>query len=115
VTEAMHRRVRAIEQRTNLRRWEYRQREHARGVWFLLRRLLADAQEAFVLDAADAGRVIEMGFEPEPVGARLAPPLTLVFAPRAAVASLPSARRVPVRLSTELLSAPCVALVRFGE
>jgi hypothetical protein len=112
--DAMNRRAIKINQRAALRRWEYRQRHCSRGVWFRLRRVLADAQEAFLLDGPDGDRLIAGGFASERVGTELAPPKRLVFAPREAILELPSAHRVAVRLSPELLSASCVALVRFA-
>jgi hypothetical protein len=111
--EAMHRRAAQVRQRAGVRRWEYRQRHYARGVWFRLRRVLADAEEAFVLDERDGDSLVAAGFSSEGVGSELAPPKRLVFAPRGAILALPSARPVAVRLSPDVLSASCLALVPF--
>jgi hypothetical protein len=115
MSEAMHKRVAKIRQRLNVRRWEYRQRHYAHGVWYRLRRLLADAEEAYVIDSNDADALLTRGFASASVGRELVPARTLVFAPREAILALPSARPVPVRLSAELLAAHCVALVRFAR
>jgi hypothetical protein len=40
-----------------IRAWAYRKRHHARGVWFRLRRLLADASHAYVISSNDADQL----------------------------------------------------------
>ena len=107
--DAMKRRAGKVRQRAAVRRWEYRQRHYSHGVWFRLRCVLADAQEAFLLDRSDGDRLTAAGFTSEPVGDELEPPRRLVFATREAILELPSARRVAVRLSSDVLSANCVA------
>ena len=103
-------RLRQYEQRTLIRSWEYRQRRHAHGVWHRLRRVLTDADEAYAVSGEDATALIAEGCRPEPVGAELSPPKTVVFVPHERLARLPSARRVPLRLSIDLLAAEHLAL-----
>ena len=47
MTEAVERRLRQLRSRVLVRAWDYRQRNHARGVWFRLRRVLAEASQAY--------------------------------------------------------------------
>ena len=54
MTEKMRKRVRDIHARAAVRRWEYRQRDRAKGVWFRLRRELTRARAVYVLSAAVA-------------------------------------------------------------
>jgi len=111
MNEALHERVRLIRERALIRSWEYRQREHAQGVWYRLRRALVDAAEAWIIDDRDAGRLECDDCAPLPVGRELAPPKRLFFATSRQLAALPSRRRVPVSLNRELLEAPNLVLV----
>jgi hypothetical protein len=110
---ALERRARDVRRRHLIRSWEYRQRHHAHGVWFRLRRVLADARAVYVISGADADVLKAEGHRAEPVGAELAPPKTILFVGADRIPSLASARPIAVRLSAELLSAECLALVRF--
>lgn len=113
MSEALHRRVQEIRARTAIRAWEYRQRHHAKGTWFRLRRVLAEAREAWAIEEADADRLVVEGLVPEPVGFALAPPKRIVFVPEARLAAIQGRRRVRVALGADLLWAPCLALIRF--
>jgi len=48
VIPSFERRLRQQRSRVAIRSWDYRQRRHARGVWYKLRRTLVDAQTYFV-------------------------------------------------------------------
>lgn len=109
----LERRVRQVRSRVAVRAWEYRQRHHAKGVWLRLRRILADAQAAYVIPGGEAERLIAEGFRPEAVGRELEPPKIILFLPVERVARLTGAREIPVRLEVELLQAPALALIRF--
>jgi hypothetical protein len=113
VTAVHERRLRELRSRVLVRAFEYRQRGHARGVWFRLRRLLALAREAYSVSRLDAEQLIAEGFRPDPVGQDLAPSRLILVVPPSRVAHIPSARRLPVRLSAELLAAECLVLVPF--
>jgi hypothetical protein len=113
MTEALQRRLRQVRSRLAVRAWEYRQRHHAKGVWLRLRRILADAQAAYVIPEAEAERLLAEGVRPEPVGRELEPPKTILFLPAERVAGLTGAREIPLGLHVELLEAPALALVRF--
>jgi hypothetical protein len=115
VNRIQERRLREVRSRVLIRAFAHRQRRHAGGVWFRLRRVLADAREAHAISADDANRLIAEGYRPEPVGQELAPPRVILFLPPDRVAGLASARPLPVRLDAELLSAECLALVPFEE
>jgi len=114
VTQAFDRRVAEFRARVLVRSWEYRQRHHARGVWFRLRRVLAGASAAFVVPSDAAAALAAEGYSLEPVGQALEPPKSILFVPADRVARIASAREVPVRLSRELLEAPCLVLTPFG-
>jgi hypothetical protein len=113
VTAVQERRLRELRSRVLVRAWDHRQRRHARGVWFRLRRVLAFASEAYALSPDEAVRLIAEGHQPEPVGRELEPSRVILFVPAERVASIASARRLAVRLSAEMLSAECLALVPF--
>lgn len=110
---SLERRVRQLRSRMVVRSWEYRQRGHARGVWFRLRRVLVDASAAYVIPCDEARKLIEEGHRAEPVGDEIEPPKLIVFVSAERVAQIASARAVPVRLSAELLAAACLALTPF--
>ena len=113
MTVAQERRLSELRSRVLVRALDHRQRRHARGVWFRLRRVLAAASEAYALPPDEAERLIAEGHQPEPVGGELEPPRLLFFVASERVARIASARPLAVRLSAELLSADCLALVPF--
>lgn len=112
---ALHTRLRQLRFRLHQRSVAYRQRHHAGGVWFRLRRLLAAAESAHVVDGADAEQLIAEGYRAEAVGSELSPPKTLLFVPPERVARIASRQRIPVRLGVEFLSASFVALSPFEQ
>jgi hypothetical protein len=75
-----------------------------------------DPAEAYVLED-DRLPLLVFGkgarHQPEPVARELEPPRVILFVPAARVARIAAARRLAVRLSAELLSAECLALVPF--
>ena len=73
MSASLHERARRVRARAAVRAWEYRQREHARGVWYRLRRTLAGARAAYAIDEADAAALLAEGARPLAVGAELAP------------------------------------------
>jgi hypothetical protein len=113
MTNVTERRLRQLRSRLLVRAWDYRQRHHARGVWFRLRRVLADAAEAFAVSEEEARQLVAEGHELVPVGSELSPPRQIVFVSPERARRLASARPLVVRLSAELLASDCVALVRF--
>lgn len=113
MTAAAERRLRELRSRVLVRSWDYRQRRHARGVWFRLRRILADAREAHVIPREEARALIAEGYRPEPVGQELDPPRLILFVPEERTARIPGARSVAVRLGAELLAAECLVLTAF--
>jgi len=110
----LEKRLREFRSRVLIRDWTWRQRRHARGVWFRFRRVLADAREAYVIPRDEAMKLIAEGHRPEPVGEEIEPPRVLLFVSAERVARIPGARSVAVRLDAELLQAECLALLRFS-
>src|SRR5262249_142808 len=100
--------------RVAVRAWEYRQRKHSKGVWFRLRRILADAATAYAIPDAEVARLLSAGFAPEPVGAELEPPRRIFFVAAERVTAIHGRRELPLRLGPELLAERNVALVRLG-
>ena len=113
MTPALESRLRQYRRRALVRSREYRQRNHAHGVWFRLRRALAQASAASVISRDEARTLAAEGYSVEPVGAEFDPPKVILFAPPDRIAQLPSARPVAVGLNATLLSAECLALAPF--
>jgi hypothetical protein len=109
----MHARARAARTRAEVRRWDYRQRNLAAGVWFRLRRVLADARAAYVISEADAQRLTAEGYAVEPCGAELSPEKTILFVDEARLSMVASREPIPVELGPPLLGATAIALVAF--
>ena len=109
----LERRVRLVRARARVRRWEYRQRHGAHGVWFRLRRFLAFSAEAWVLPDPEVRTLLAEGYEPDPVGRELEPPKILLRVSRDRLERLQGLRSIPVSLGPELLAAPAVVTVGF--
>lgn len=110
----MERRLRQQRSRLLVRSWAYRQRRHAHGAWFRLRRLLADAAAAYLVSPDELRQLLAEGHRLEPVGDEFEPSKVIVFAARDRVARMPGARPVPVRLGGELLAATHLVLIPFA-
>jgi len=115
VNEKLHRRVREAKARVAVRAWQYRQRRHAAGVWMRLRRVLADASEAYAIPPEAMEALVRDGCVPEPVGRELEPAKMIVFADPGRPLAITERKQLAVRLSAELLAARYLALVRFPE
>lgn len=113
-TETLHRRVRLMRERSLVRTWEYRQRNYSKGVWHRLRRVLVDASEAWALDESDTDRLAAGGAVELAVGTELHPPKRIFFVSPEKLIEAPSRRRIPLRLTGDLLVARNLALVAFG-
>jgi hypothetical protein len=113
MSPSLERRLRELRSRVLVRSWSYRQRRHARGVWFRLRRVLADASGAYAISRDEAEALMALGHRPEAVGQELEPPKLIFFVSAPRVAPMASARPLAVGLSAELLAADYLALVPF--
>ena len=111
--ETMHARARAVRAQAAVRHWTYRQRDLSAGVWFKVRRTLADADQAYAISEDDTRRLMTEGHEPESCGAQLAPRKNIFFADRMCLSTLASRRRIPVGLGPQFLTAPAAVLLRF--
>lgn len=112
---SLERRLRQTRSRLLIRAWDYRQQRHARGVWFRLRRALADASEVYALQAEEAERLVAEGHLTEPVGLELEPPRLIIILSPARARRLQAARPLAIALDAALLAAPALALVPFPE
>lgn len=113
MTRDLERRVEEQRRRIMVRSWEYRQRHHARGAWFRLRRALADASAAFEISPEEAGRLIAEGHRIEPAGEAFEPRKVILIVPSDRMARVPGARPVPLRLGADLLRARHLVLTPF--
>jgi hypothetical protein len=104
-----------LRSRAIIRAWEYRQRNHAKGTWYRLRRLLADASSAYVLTEQAARDLLSEGHPSEALGERIEPPKVILWLTAERIQTIGGKRQIPVRLTAEFLAARCIALVRFGE
>lgn len=111
--DALARKAQAVRARATVRSWEYRQRRHAKGVWFRLRRLLADTRTCWEIPDSAAAQLIAEGFHPEPVGAELEPPKNLLVLPPERIEAIPGRTALRIGLSPELLAARSLALEPF--
>ena len=114
MSEALRRRLDRVRSRVAVRSWEYRQRHLSHGVWFRVRHVLAYASRAYVIPQEEMTKLLEEGYEPEPVGRELEPEKFLMFLPAERAEAIPGAREIAVRLSAPFLEARAVALVRFS-
>jgi len=96
-----------------VRAWEYRQRNHSKGVWFRLRRVLADAEAAFAIEGFEAERLEKEGYSRAPVGDEIEPRKVILFVPAARLEQILNKRRLQVALNADFFAAPWVVLVRF--
>lgn len=110
---SLDRRLRQLRSRLLVRSWDYRQRRHARGVWYRLRRVLADAREAHAIPSQEGKKLMTEGYLAEPLGQELEPARLIIFAPPERIAQIARARPLTVGLGAELLAAECLALTRF--
>jgi hypothetical protein len=115
MSQSLEKRLKAARNRLAIRAWEYRQRNHAKGTWYRLRRLLADASTAYELTEQAARLLLAEGHQAEPVGEQIEPPKTILFVPSERIDTVADKRRIPVRLSADFFAARYVALVPFGE
>jgi hypothetical protein len=113
--DRMRARARAVAARAVVRRWNYRQRHLAAGVWYRLRRVLADADAAYVIADEDARQLVADGYAPEPCGHDIVPAKMIFFVDPVRLSTLESRRRIRVDLGPAFLAARSVALVPFGQ
>jgi hypothetical protein len=111
--DRLQRRARSVRMRGRVRAWEYRQRNLASGVWFRLRRVLADARDAYAISNEEARALIEEGYRPEPCGGEISPGKTLIFVDEARLARIEGRAPIRVGLDQDFLAASAVALVAF--
>ena len=113
--ERMQARARAVRTRAQVRAWRYRQRNLAAGVWFRLRRALADARAAYAISADDARRLVAEGYTDLACGREIAPEKAIVFVDERRLEKVEKRRPIRVDLGPAFLAADAVALVRFEE
>lgn len=111
--ELLQRRAREVRSRALIRKWEFRQRHHAKGTWGRLRRVLAETAAAWSVPEREIRRLQAEGYPSEPVGAELEPPKTILWIPQEIAEKLPEAEPLPLRLGPEVLGARFLVLVRL--
>jgi hypothetical protein len=112
--DTMRKRAHEVRTRAAIRRWSYRQRNLAAGVWFRLRRVLAGASAAYAITDGDARRLVAEGYQPEPCGLDLAPEKTILFVDEARLSAF-ERRPIPLNLGPEFLAAQAIALTPFSH
>lgn len=113
--DRMEQRAREVRARAAVRSWDYRQRNLAAGVWFRLRRVLADARAAYVIAEDDARRLVAEGRRPEACGGEVSPPKIILFVDESRLATVTSRQPIPVGLGPDFLAATAIALVPFDR
>jgi hypothetical protein len=111
----MEARAKAVRTAAAVRRWRYRQRHLAAGVWFKFRLVLARASAVYAISAADARRLLDEGYGAEPCGRQLAPEKTLLFVDARRLSTIAERRPLRVGLGPDVLTAPILALVPFDD
>jgi hypothetical protein len=111
----LNERVRRMREKSLVRAWEYRQRNHSNGVWYRFRRVLVDASEAWIIGEGEADRLVSAGCTPLPIGSELAPAKRLFFVTYERLKEIGSRKQVPVRLCAELIQAPSLALIKHPD
>jgi hypothetical protein len=115
VTASLHRRAKEIRERQLVRAWHYRQRNHASGVWFRLRRVLTDAAQVWIIGAAEADLLESRGKQALAVGSEFEPRKRIYCVTADDLAALPFRRQIAVRISPEFLDVETLALVGHTE
>ena len=113
--DRMRTRARAVATRATIRSWSSRQRNLAAGVWFRLRRVLANARAAYVIPDDEASRLVAEGYRPELCGREVSPEKTILFVDEPRLSKVATRRQIPVNLGPDFLAATAVALIAFDE
>ena len=113
MTAVLHAHVRQMRERALVRAWEYRQRNLSKGVWFRLRRVLADAAQVLAASDEVANDLESRGYQPLPIGAELEPKKRLFLVDDPMSFDVSACRSMPVRLGQEFLRARNLILVPF--
>jgi hypothetical protein len=109
----LEQRLRGLKFRLKTRAWELRQYQLAKGAWLRLGRVLAEAEQAYLITAEDAALLEREGYEAEPVGREFEPPKWLGFVSRERAEAASGWHPIELRRSPALVSAQYLALVRF--
>ncbi len=115
VIERMNTRAREVRARALVRAFEYRQRHHAAGVWYRVRRALSAAKAVYVIPVDAAEMLVSEGHVEAACGRDLEPVKRLVFVSEERLSRLPEARSIAVGMGPEFLEATALALVPFGD
>ena len=116
MTNAMRKRVRLVRAQASVRRFEYRQRNLAKGTWAKLRRELALSERVFALSEEAASALEARGRSPLPVGLALHPQrrIYLISEGDLEALGLDATAERPVQLDTVIDNA-FLALLPFTE
>jgi hypothetical protein len=112
-SDLLHQRLRRMRAQAAIRKWEARQVDHARGVWFRLELLLARTRCALVISADESAILRAAGFEAHPVGAELEPPKALFVVPEEMLPPSIEGHEIPLQDARQILLASAVVLIPF--
>ena len=112
-SDRLHERLRQMKARAAIQKWEARQADHARGVWFRLQLLFARTRRALIITAGEAAALRSGGFEPHPIGAELEPPRSFFVLSEEMVPPEVVGSEVPLHESNRILLAPAAILIPF--
>ncbi len=113
MSDSLHAQARRVRALATVRPWEYRQRNHSKGVWFRLRRVLADAESAFAIPCSAVEQLEQEGCRRESVGIEIEPHTAILFVPAERREEISEKRPLRVALDADFFATPCVALIRF--
>ena len=111
--EKLTQRASAMKHRAALMGFEYRQRNHANGVWFHLRRALADSRRAYTISESVAQELLLEGAQKVEAGERLEPPKVIFVVSEKRMKAVSEKHPIAVRLGPEFLTAQFIALSPF--
>ncbi len=112
-SDHLHERLRQMKARIAIQKWEARQVDHARGVWFHLQLLLASTRRALVITVEEEAVLRRAGFEPHPIGMRLEPPKSFFVLTEEMVPSGIVGSEVALQEARRILLAPAAILIPF--
>jgi len=113
MSRSLHRRVQEIKARQTIRAWELRQNDCSKGVWFRLRRMLADVHSVYAVSEQTVQKLLAEDYASEQVGRELEPTKELIFIDESRLQQIPERRALAVRLDAAFLTERFLVLICF--